>query len=224
MHVAVWDFNGVLADDIEAHRAAFNDILAMFGKPPLRDAAHTRTHTTVPYIDSILAAGIDMAAFKARNIEVDDVYHRTYLAHPAARALRPGVVEALDAVTGRGAHNVILSNTRRDVLLDQLGHWGLTNRFNWMSPCDDRKATGFKLTKSNRLKAYFDDLAHSRVNAVIIGDSTEEPDVARELNLKSIAVSGGWFDTPRLDAANPDYTVASITEAAHILRTIRFAP
>lgn len=33
VQVAVWDFNGVIVDDVNAHRIAFNSILAMFDLP-----------------------------------------------------------------------------------------------------------------------------------------------------------------------------------------------
>lgn len=216
MRLAVWDFNGIVVDDVEAHRKSVNVIFAMFGVPPLASTDDSRRHTTVPFIHGFEAVGITRDAFMARQPEIDRVYHDTYMAMDEAYQLRRGVRDSLTWVNDNGGRNIILTNTRRDVIDRQLDHMNIRDHFAWISTADDRKDLVANLNKTQRLKHYFGTLG-SAINGVIIGDSTEEPVVAREFGLKSVAVCGGWFDRERLVAAQPDHLVECVSDVPRAL-------
>ncbi|MCB1538220.1 MAG: HAD family hydrolase [Rhodospirillales bacterium] len=223
MEITVWDFNGVVVDDIDAHRIAFSAVLTrIFNKPPIDCIDDTRRRTTVPYSAGFLAAGIDEADLKARLHEIDNLYHGAYLNHPHALRARDGIYDALAVVEQLGGRNILLSNTRPDVLEHQLDQLGLSRAFAWKSCCEKRMETGFRFSKSGRLQAYFNGLCQSPVRGIIVGDSIEEPMVAKELGLASIALTGGWFDHDRLAASGADYLAHSLAEVAKIIRTHRF--
>lgn len=222
MQVAVWDFNGVIVDDVNAHRVAFNSILAMFDLPPIDTIDKCQRMTSVPYIDGILATGITREQFFANVMKIDASYHDAYMACPEAYRLRKGVEAALDHVSATGGDNIILTNTRRDVIETQLERIGIRDKFAWVSTSDDRKETGVKLNKVERLGAYFKKAG--RRPGFIVGDSIEEPAVGKAFGLKSIAVTGGWFDRDRLEKCDADMVVDCISQIPSVLNTRPFRP
>ena len=56
-------------------------------------------------------------------------------------------------------------------------------------------------------------------NTYLIGDSTEEPEIAHQLGLKCISITGGYFSTPRLKAAKPDFIVHNLKDVIEILES-----
>jgi len=218
MKTIVWDFNGVIVDDIEAHRMATNAALDLFDTPQrLHTIDDTRRATTVPYAHGFMALGVTQADLMARIGDVDVAYHDAYLKSPQAFVPRKGIPETLALVRKQGWKNVILSNTRRDILNIQLERMGLDASFDWISTSDQRSETGIKLNKTERLHSFFNTQANHKTG-FIIGDSTEEIDVARAMGLQSIAVLGGWFDKTRLTEKAPDYMVDCTSRIANVLK------
>ncbi len=218
MKTIVWDFNGVVVDDIEAHRMATNAALALFDTPHrLHTIDDARRATTVPYAHGFMALGVTQADLMARIGDVDAAYHDAYLQSPQAFAPRNGVPETLALIRKNGWKNIILSNTRRDILDIQLERMGMTDSFDWISTSDQRSQTGIRLNKTERLHGFFN-LQSSPEAGFIIGDSTEEIDVARAMGLQSIAVLGGWFDEIRLAEKTPDYMVGCTSGIAGVLK------
>lgn len=212
----VWDFNGVVVDDVAAHHAGFNAVLALFDRAPVPTIQDIQRLTTTPYLAAFNALGISNDTFMARVRETDPLYHTTYLSHPSAHTLRPGIKDALETVRNAGGNNIILSNTRRDTLDEQLHTLGIADQFCWVSTSDDRDKTGQRLDKVARLMPY---MQQNPNTTCIIGDSPEEITVARALGLTGIAVSGGWFDDARLHAARPDAFLASTSDLPKLLKT-----
>lgn len=178
--------------------------------------------TSVPYIDGILATGITREQFTANVMKIAASYHDAYMACPEAYQLRKGVEAALDHVSAAGGDNVILTNTRRDVIETQLERLGIRDKFKWVSTSDDRKETGVKLNKVERLTAYFE--TAGRRPGFIVGDSIEEPVVGKAFGLTSIAVTGGWFDRERLEACGADVLVDCISQIPSVLTRRAFTP
>lgn len=54
-------------------------------------------------------------------------------------------------------------------------------------------------------------------NAFIIGDSKEEPDIGRALNITSIGITGGCITEKRLRHAKPDHVIHALLEVIPIL-------
>ncbi|MGY3499404.1 HAD family hydrolase [Bradyrhizobium sp. USDA 4471] len=52
----------------------------------------------------------------------------------------------------------------------------------------------------------------------IIGDMPVETNIARDLGLTSISITGGFVSTSRLQAAHPDYTINNHHELVPILQ------
>jgi|GEM_PF-3388566 len=222
MKIAVWDFNGVIVDDAAAHHNAYNSILKLFNLPLLETLDEARRATTVPYSDGLYGCGVTPAQLRDHVIAIDTAYHAAYLDAPSAYQLRKGVRACLEDIRADGGMNVILSNTRRDVLNRQLTRTGIAGLFSHLSTSDDRSTTGLKMTKAERLNAYFRSLAEPVTQAFLIGDSTEEPAVAKAAGLHSIAVSGGWFERERLAQAGADHLIDCVSELPRVLRSIGF--
>ncbi len=220
-NIAVWDFNGSVVDDVEAHLRAKNAVLELFDKPPVESIEDVRRIVSVPYIAGFERLGISRDDFLARIDEIDPLYHRVYLESEAAFRLRDGVLETLEMVRAIGGTNVILSNTQPEALHHQMDALGITSYFDWHSPSADRTGIVTKLNKTQRLRTLLDEFAtYASLEGCVIGDSTEEPQIGRDLGMTSIALNGGWFDRERLAAAQPDYHVDSVRDIPAILQQV----
>ena len=67
------------------------------------------------------------------------------------------------------------------------------------------------------LAAFMAKRGYQPQDVVIVGDSDEEPAIARQLGLTSIGITDGYITEKRLRAAKPDYIINSLKEIASIV-------
>jgi phosphoglycolate phosphatase len=74
------------------------------------------------------------------------------------------------------------------------------------------------MTKGERLRRYIEAKNLDASNALIIGDTVEEIEIARELGMGCIAITGGVNSESRLREKSPDHIIHSLQELKPILQ------
>jgi phosphoglycolate phosphatase-like HAD superfamily hydrolase len=215
--LAVFDWNGTLLDDVDAWVKGCNAALSIFGQAA-RSVDEWRGLYTCPIIHSYEKAGVSIDEYLQKSDEANAAFFGAYQAASAdGFTLRPYAREALSALKAQGFHLTILSNHRGDLLLQEIEATGLRDMFEHICGNVSDNDITHKLTKQDRLRRYMDEVGADLSRSFVIGDSHEEPSVARALNIKSIAITGGYLSKERLIKARPTVLIDHLNQIDTLL-------
>jgi phosphoglycolate phosphatase len=215
--LVVFDWNGtVLADTVASWRAA-NICLEWHGAPPITLARYRAT-AAFPIIHFYARNGVPVDKVLAAKEKGNKVFQDAYERLAARARTRQGARALLTWLRARGVPAIVLSNYVTHRIQTQLERLGLAPYFAHVDAHDGDGGQIVEFTsKHERLSAFMCKRNYRPQDAVIIGDSTEEPAVARALGLTSVAVRGGSFSDAQLAHARPDHTVGSLAAARPVL-------
>jgi phosphoglycolate phosphatase len=215
-YLAVFDWNGTLFDDTPATHIATNACLRSFGRPEID--VHTMQETFMfPLIHFYEKMGVSTDDYLARAAEEGNTYIEAY--EPAALQcpVMDGAFELLEWLNDRGVHCMILSNHLQIHLDADVERLGITPYMKSISGNLEKATLTKGLSKQIRLEAYMKEHGFSAERAFIIGDSHEEPEVAKRLGLLGISIAGGLLSAARLEKYKADYIIEKLAEVRPIL-------
>jgi len=203
----VFDWNGtILADTIASWRAG-NECLEFYGGRGISLKTHRDTFS-FPILPFYELHGVSAQEVLARREEGNAVFQDAYERLAANARTRQGARELLEHLKARGAECMILSNYRTEKIHEHLERLRLDHYFSHVSAHDCDGTTILQsTTKTLRLREYMDAHGHAAENAVIIGDTMEEPEIGRALGVTSVGLSDGYISRKRLREAAPDHIV-----------------
>jgi phosphoglycolate phosphatase len=210
----VFDWNGTLLDDLKASLEGFNAVLNVLGVREV-NADRYRHDYNVPFITMYEKAGCDPKELRAREKDVHTIFHRTYEDAVKATDLREGAGELLQSLCRRRCLIVVLSNHTVADIRAQATRLGIRACFDAILANEINGGAYIKRGKGQRLKHYMHD--HHLSGGSIVGDTTEEIEIARESHLQSFALTGGMCSHDRLHAKRPDHLVHSLLDIQPIL-------
>ena len=213
----VFDWNGTLLDDAHVLLQTTNAILGRFGHAAI-DMDTFRKHCDIPL--SILYRGLGMSESEVAAVDRDSgaLFHDTYERFACKADLREGARRILEIAHEQAAPSVIVSNHVVDPLRFQLRRLGINDYISEVIAFESC-ATQFKsMSKGERLRLYMQKNDLKPPATFIIGDMPVETNIARDLGLISVSITGGFVSDSRLQAAEPDYIVRSHHELLPILQ------
>lgn len=214
--LVVFDWNGTILSDTQAAWKAGNECLKLFGVAPI-SLRHYRDTFTFPIIHFYVKNGCSVDDVVKKQNETA-VFQETYEDLAKNARTRTGVRVLLDWLKGHGVSCIILSNYQTDKIKEQLERLKLEPYFQYVSAHEcDGSTILHKTTKTGRLSDFMVKRGYKPGDAVIIGDSAEEPDIARDLGLVSIGITDGCISRTRLKKATPDYIVHDMRAVKDIL-------
>lgn len=221
-HLAVFDWNGTLLNDMEATHIATNASLAYFGKGPIT-REQEQEHFTFPLIHFYEKMGISVDQYLEHAEAVGNLFNRVYTEESAKCGLREGTIELLEWLKKNNVVCTVLSNHRDALLALDVERHGIAGYFDSISGNKNPATIVQGLSKQVRLEAYLKDSGLAAEKAFIIGDSHEEPELARRLGLTSISISGGLMTPARLAKVGADFRVDSMTQVHPIVEKLWFS-
>jgi phosphoglycolate phosphatase-like HAD superfamily hydrolase len=215
-HLAVFDWNGTLFDDTPATLTGTNACLASFGRPQID--MHTMQDTfSFPLIHFYERMGVAANDYLERADHEGEVFLRAYEAAAMNCAIMEGAFELLDWLTEKGIHCMILSNHLQQHLDGDVGRLGIAGYMKHISGNALKATITQGLSKQIRLEAYMEEHNFSAAKTFIIGDSHEEPELARRLGIFGISIAGGLLSAARLEKYKADCIVQKLAEVRPIL-------
>lgn len=112
---------------------------------------------------------------------------------------------------------MILSNHLQHCLEADVARLGITPYMQYVSGNLEAATLVHGLSKQIRLEAYMKKHDFTADKAFIIGDSHEEPEVAKRLGLLGISIAGGLLSGRRLEKYKKDYVIQKLAEVRPIL-------
>ncbi len=215
-YLAAFDWNGTLFDDTPATLQATNTVLAKFGKGPLD--LHTLQETfSFPLIHFYERVGIPPDEYLKNAEEEGAAYVEAYEACNGNCTIMDGAIELLTWLNGRGVHTMILSNHMQGNLDVDVERLGIRPYMKHVSGNTERATMTQGLSKQIRLEAYMEEHGFAPENTFIIGDSHEEPELAKRLGILGISIAGGLLSAARLKKYKADHIVQTLHEVRPIL-------
>lgn len=213
----VFDWNGtILADTVPAW-AASNILLEFHGAQSI-SLQKFRATFHFPVIHFYTLNGCDVDDVLARREESNALFQTTYERMSAHCRTRRGVRELLKWLKGQAVTCLVLSNYRTDKIKATLARLGLEEYFHHISAHDcDGSSILTATSKLERLSAFMIARGFRPQDTLIIGDSHEEPEIARHLGLAAISITGGVLSEARLRKAQPDYLIHDMRQIRKIL-------
>ncbi len=213
----VFDWNGTLLADTVPSWKASNICLEFFGRKAI-SLAHFRDTFTFPVIHFYTLNHISVDEMLARKDESNVVFQSAYERLAAKARLRKGARELLEYCKTQNYTCIILSNYVTDKITAHLKRLGIEDYFQFVSAHDCDGTTILQsTTKIQRLSDYMTKRGYKPQDTVIIGDSHEEPDIARHLGLTSIGITDGYISRTRLKKANPDHIVHHLKDVVSLV-------
>jgi phosphoglycolate phosphatase len=215
-HLAVFDWNGTLFNDTLATLEAANICLASFGKDPI-DLHTMQENFSFPLIHFYERMGVSADEYLRRAEEEGDRYIKAYEKAFQSCSIADGAFDLLTWLNEKNVHCMVLSNHLQDNLNADVQRLGIAPFMKSISGNAERATMTQGLSKQIRLEAYMDAHGFTPEKTFIIGDSHEEPELARRLKLLGISISGGLLSAARLEKYKADYIVHTLSEVRPIL-------
>ena len=217
--LAVFDWNSTLIDDIDACVEAKNAALAFLGHPPIT-RRRLQEIFTFPILHAYVQAGVDPDHYLAHAEEVGDIYVSTYKQAAESCTLRRHTIDVLEWLQARDIPAIILSNHLQSHLTPHVESMGIAHYFETISGTKDYATILHKMNKQERLENYLNENAYQPEKSFIIGDSHEEPELARHLGLTGISITGGLLTPGRIAACAPDHVIDDMHELLPVMERL----
>ncbi|MCB1651259.1 MAG: HAD family hydrolase [Alphaproteobacteria bacterium] len=216
----VFDWNGTLLSDTIPSWKASNICLEFYGAPPI-SLARFRETFNFPVLKFYEDNGVSAETVLERKDEGNQAFQSAYERLAAKARTRKGAHDLLQNLNKQGHECMILSNYITEKIEGHLQRLSMRGYFAHVNAhtCDGTTILQ-STTKTLRLREYMRMEGASPEDTIIIGDSIEEPEIARALGITSIGITGGAISTARLKAAAPDYIVSSLWEIKRLIKTL----
>ena len=200
----LWDWNGTLLDDVAYGMAVRNRTFPAFGLPTVDSIEEYHRQFTFPIRLYYERAGVTDDIFVAVAHAWMDEYVRgfpTVPLHADARAV-------LDRFAQSGIRQVVLSATKRTMLIDQIAQFGIQHYFHDLLGLGDIYAG----SKEDIGRQYLLTCGIAPSETLMIGDTLHDADVARAIGAHCVLVARGHQDRSTLETSG--FPVAGTLEEA----------
>lgn len=215
-YLAVFDWNGTLFDDTPATLEATNIVLAKFGITPL-DLHTLQEKFSFPLIHFYERVGVPPDEYLKHAEEEGASYIEAYEACNGNCTIAKGAIELLEWLAENDVHSMILSNHLQSHLDADVARLGIAPYMQHVSGNLERATMTQGLSKQIRLEAYMERHGFTSDKTFIIGDSHEEPELAKRLGILGISISGGLLSAARLEKYKADHIIHKLHEVRPIL-------
>lgn len=200
--LAIFDFDGTLADSFPCFLAALNDAASRFGFRAIdaADVERLRGYSSWQVMEHI-----DVATWQLPMITQ---FVRARMAESVESvSLFPGMHEVLEDLDARGVRIAIVSSSTEETIRRVLGP-------RLASLVQDYRCSVSMFGRRPKLRQVLAATHVARARAVAIGDEVRDLRAARSEDIAFAAVTWGFTAAPALVAAEPDYIFQHVDDLA----------
>ena len=177
----IWDWNGTLADDVEASLQSVNDTLLRRNMSTI-DLAQYHSYIDTPII-RFYEHLFDLS--KVPMSELSEEFHAGYQKY--FQGLHSGAVELLAELQSRGVPQVILTSSNRELIEADTRKLNVRQYFDALLGAEDFQAA----SKVQRGIDWIKTQPYAPETMVMVGDSLHDFEVAQAMGTQCILFSGG---------------------------------
>jgi phosphoglycolate phosphatase len=173
----------------------------------------------MPVIDFFYALGFSKEEMARDAKKIQELFHSLYEPRIADIRTRTGTRQLLEFLADCGIECIILSNHTMEGITNQLKRLRIEKYFSRVIT-NDKHTTMERKNKAEKLVELVRSSAYKKEEILIIGDSMEEVEAAREAGIRCVSITGGYYSTRRLKEAKPDYLIHSLPEMIGIIQAL----
>ena len=205
----IWDFNGTVLADMQAGIRAVNEMLAPRGLSTIDDMETYRRAFRFPVEEYYRGLGFDFEKEDYKTV-LAPLWVSLYNIYSKESPLFEGVRPLSAALREVGVHQSILSASEKEMMCAQLREREALDLFDEIWGNESIHAYG-----KNALALAWRE-AHEGARAVMLGDTTHDFEVAREMGADCILIAAGHHDMERLSVCGVP-VAADLFEVAALL-------
>jgi phosphoglycolate phosphatase len=191
----ILDFNGTILDDLELCFNVLNKMLVMYNHKPVTLERYLDIFT-FPVIEYYRVAGFNFD--KEPFDELAPIFIENYQPNSLKCPLHEGVVDMINKWRKENKKIVLLSASKKELLIEQLKHFNILNLFDEVLGTDTINAVG----KEYLAEEYLEKNHVNKDTTIMIGDTIHDDEVANVLGVSSFLISKGHQSKERLMTTN----------------------
>lgn len=214
MKLAVFDCDGTLIDGQASICNAMDAAFAAAGMPlPDKHEVRRMVGLSLPQGVRRLAPDIDEATLAVTVDAYKDAFRAARTSGELQQPLFDGVREVIEALRAAGWELAVATGMSRRGLDHCLATHGLSGHFASLQTADDHPSK----PDPEMLEAALFEMAAEPAQAVMIGDTAYDMQMARDAGVRAIGVDWGYHDPHELRAAGAEFVATSPEELAEYL-------
>jgi phosphoglycolate phosphatase len=218
-YLAVFDWNGTLYNDTLATLAATNACLECLGKAPI-DLPTLQETFSFPLVHFYERMGVSVDVYLRDAAKLADLFLGVYERECPAYGLADGAMDTVLWLKSHGVHCMVLSNHLQDCVIRDARRLGIDGCLDHISGTHTYATITTGMNKFERLSDYMTAGGFTSDKTFIIGDSHEEPEIARRLGILGISITGGLMSPARLEKHKADYVISYLPEVRTLIRDV----
>ncbi len=180
----IWDWNGTLLNDVELGHKLLN-LLQKHKGVQNSSLKEYREIFTFPIIEFYKNAGIYEGEEDFKLLA--EMYIDNYKKEVKKCSLQQGAETALDILAESGVTSSVLTASHEEMALEQISHYGLSDKFIAVTGKTDFYASG----KSELIKKHMSKIDYSESDIVFVGDTLHDAEIAKIIGCGCILVENG---------------------------------
>ncbi|HSX19428.1 MAG TPA: HAD hydrolase-like protein [Candidatus Saccharimonadales bacterium] len=217
--LVAFDWNGTLLSDTYAVFHADNEVLKKLGEKEVSYGDFLK-YFEVPIKNYYMSLGLSKKKVDENINLISDVFHDSYEEKAQKSRTRANTKTILKWLKKEKIPAIIISNHIKDKIQIHLKRLKIENYFEDVIGNYSKSSPLIEKNKQKRLVEYLDKSNINHKEVLIVGDSTEEIEIAKEIGAISVAISGGNISSSRLKAARPDYLITDLGNLINIVKEI----
>lgn len=217
--LVAFDWNGTILADTYAVFAADNEIIKYLGLPP-NTFYNFQKYFDVPVIKYFEALGADKKQLHAESEKIAKIFHDFYEPRAKHVRTRAHARTVLNWLQKQKISAAIFSNHVIESINEQLKRLKIQSYFQGVLANSINHSAYTERTKKTKLENYINRHKLSPQEVLIVGDTIEEIEIAKELGTMCVAITQGNCATDRLKKAKPDYLIGDLGNLINILEKV----
>src|SRR3989344_36759 len=216
--LVVFDWNGTLFADVQASFEVTNRILEHHGKKQISMKKYRET-ITFPLFDFYLKNGYEHKELTDVSKALQSFYHKHYEIRASKSRARKGAKKLLKWLKQNKLKPVILSNHTVAGIHYRLKLLGLDEFVLDVLANPNVHVVFNRTSKRDRLEDCLRSNKYAKSEVIIVGDSTEEAEIGKQLGIKSVAITDGFYSVKRLKRARPDFLIRNLANIKDVIKS-----
>lgn len=191
----ILDFNGTILDDLDLCFNILNKMLNMYNHPSITKEKYLDIFT-FPVINYYKKAGFNFD--KEPFDELAPIFMDLYQPNSLKCSLHKGIVEMIKKWRSEGKKIILLSASKRNLMIEQLVSFNIENLFDEILGTGTINAVG----KVDLAREYLNSNHVDKNSTIMIGDTLHDDEVANVLGVTSFLIAKGHQSKKRLMTSN----------------------
>lgn len=216
--LVAFDWNGTLFADTYTGYISTKEVFKILNLEFISYKTFVQ-HFEIPVKNFYMALGASEEELIAKTSIIQSTFHPNYEQKAAKVRTRAHAKKLLQWLKREQINSIIFSNHPEDPLKKQLKRLKIESYFDAVI-ANSHIDNAFKgRNKKEKLKEYLKDKGYLAKEILIVGDTTEEIEIGKQLNVTAVAITHGNCSILRLKRAKPDFLISNLKEIIDIIKS-----